>query len=151
MRAIRLQTEYLTRPLGLGITKPRFYWNCEGGAVQTAYQIIARRNGEKVWDSGKVASASMTHICYGGKPLQSRDRIDWQVRLWDENDHPGEWSGSWFEIGLLKKADWSAKWMTGDYRPGKNVRYPVDCFQKTFPVKGTVARARLYILSLIHI
>lgn len=147
MRAIRLQTEYLTRPLGLGITKPRFYWNCEGGAVQTAYQIIARRSGEKVWDSGKVASASMTHICYGGKPLQSRDRIDWQVRLWDENDHPGEWSGSWFEMGLLKKEDWSAKWMTGDYRPRKNVRYPVDYFQKTFPVKGTVARARLYITA----
>lgn len=31
MKAIRLQTEYLTKPLGLGIARPRFSWNCEGG------------------------------------------------------------------------------------------------------------------------
>jgi hypothetical protein len=27
----------------------------------------------------------MTHIQYEGKPLRSRDRIDWLVKLWDEN------------------------------------------------------------------
>lgn len=41
MKAIRLQTEYLTEPLGLGIAVPRFSWNCAGGIKQTAYQIIA--------------------------------------------------------------------------------------------------------------
>ena len=68
MRAVHLQTEHLTEVLGLGIEIPRFYWHCEGGAVQTAYRIVARRGNEIVWDSGKVQSASMTHILYGGKP-----------------------------------------------------------------------------------
>lgn len=54
MKAIHLQTEYLTQPLGFGIAAPRFCWNCEGGVTQTAYQIIARRDNKVVWDSGKV-------------------------------------------------------------------------------------------------
>ena len=54
MKAIRLQTEYLNEPLGLGIAAPRFSWNCEGEIKQTAYQIIAKRKNEIVWDSGKV-------------------------------------------------------------------------------------------------
>lgn len=144
MRAIHLQTEYLTEPLGLGIAKPRFYWNCEGGVTQTAYQIVAARNDETVWDSGKVASSRMTHIAYGGAPLQSRDRVTWRVTLWDENDQPGEASESWFELGLLESSDWKGKWITGDYRPKKNVRYPVDCFRKTFRLDAPAKRARLY-------
>lgn len=72
MKAIHLQTEYLTKPLGLGIANPRFYWNCEGGVTQTAYQIVAVRNGEQLWDSGKVFSSRMTHIAYEGAPLHSR-------------------------------------------------------------------------------
>ncbi len=68
MRATHLQVEYLTEPLGLGNPKPRFYWNCEGGIRQTAYQIICKRGNEIVWDSGKVTSSSMTHIRYAGQP-----------------------------------------------------------------------------------
>ena len=87
MKAIRLQTEYLTEPLGLGIAMPRFYWNCdaerggasplegEGGLRQTSYQIVCRRDGKTVWDSGKVESSSMTHIRYAGEPLRSRIRL----------------------------------------------------------------------------
>ena len=144
MKAIRLQTEYLTEPLGLGIAAPRFFWNCEGGVKQTAYQIIAERGGETVWDSGKVASSSMTHIQYAGRPLQSRDCVEWSVLLWDENGVPGEASSSWFELGLLKPDDWTAKWISGDYRPKKKRRYPVDCFKKAFKAEKTVASARLY-------
>ena len=144
MRAIHLQTEYLTEPLGLGIAKPRFYWNCEGGVTQTAYQIIAKRDGETVWDSGKVKSSRMTHIVYEGTPLKSRDRVTWQVTLWDENGHPGEASESWFELGLLEPSDWKGKWITGDYKPKKNTRYPVDCFRKEFHLDTPVKKARLF-------
>ena len=144
MRAIHLQTEYLTQPLGLGIERPRFYWNCEGGVAQTAYQIIAVRDGETVWDSGKVLSSRMTHIPYEGTPLRSRDRVEWSVTLWDEAGRPDEASESWFELGLLEPSDWSAQWITGDYKPKKNVRYPVDCFRKQFSLPSPVRRARLY-------
>lgn len=144
MRAIYLKTEYLTEPLGLGIDKPRFYWNCEGGMTQTAYQIIAKRDGQTVWDSGKVLSSRMTHIAYEGAPLHSRDRVEWSVTLWDENCEPGEAVGSWFELGLLEPSDWTAKWISGDYKPKKNIRYPADCFRKEFAVKAGLKSARLY-------
>lgn len=144
MRAIHLQTEYLTEPLGLGIAAPRFYWTCEGGVSQSAYQIIARRDGKVVWDSGKVESSSMTHIQYAGVPLNSRDRVEWSVILWDENGVPGEAAESWFELGLLKASDWMAKWISGNYKPKKNVRYPVDCFRKGFSLSKPVKKARLY-------
>ena len=144
MKAIHLQTEYLTEPLGLGIAQPRFYWNCEGGARQTAYQVVCKRGGETVWDSGKIASSSMTHIRYAGQPLRSRDRIAWSVRLWDENDQPGEISESRFELGLLDDSDWTAKWISGQAKEPKNQRCPVDCFRKDFRVDKPIQRARLY-------
>lgn len=144
MKAIHLQTEYLTEPLGLGMTTPRFYWNCEGGITQTAYKIVARREGVTIWDSGKVLSSHMTHIAYEGAPLHSRDRVEWSVMLWDENDQPGEVAESWFELGLLESSDWTARWIAGDYKPSKKERYPVDCFCRTFSVEEPVAKARLY-------
>lgn len=112
--------------------------------IQTAYRIVARREDETVWDSGKVQSASMTHILYNGKTLLSRDRVKWTVTLWDENDIPGESTESWFELGLLEPSDWTARWISGDYKPNKKERYPVDCFCRTFSVEKLVAKARLY-------
>ena len=144
MKAIRLQTEYLFEPLGLGNPTPRFYWNCEGGKTQTAYRIECMRDGETVWDSGKVQSASMTHIPYAGKPLKSRDSVTWRVTLWDENGQEGEVSESRFELGLLNASDLTAKWIAGDYKPQKNRRYPVDCFRKTFAAAKPIQKARLY-------
>lgn len=144
MKAIRLRTNYLKEPLGLGNPHPRFYWNCQGGQRQTAYQILCQRDGRVIWDSGKVSSSSMTHIPYGGEPLGSRERVTWQVTLWDENDAPGEPAESWFELGLLEPGDWTARWITGNYRPKKKQRYPVDCFRKEFSLPGKAVRARLY-------
>ena len=63
MDAIRLKTDYLTQPLGLGNPTPRFYWNCRGGKTQTAYQIRCTRAGKEIWDSGKVKSNAMTSGC----------------------------------------------------------------------------------------
>ncbi len=137
MKAIRLKTEYLTAPLGIDVPQPRLQWNCEGGVKQTAYQIVTEN-----WDSGRVESASM-HAVYP-LPLHSRERVHWKIRLWDENNQPGEWSEAFFEMGLLEKDDWTAQWITGDYTPNKKERYPVDCFRKSFAVAGEVRAARLY-------
>lgn len=154
MKATHLQVEYLTTPLGLDIVKPRFYWNCEGGKTQRAYRIKVEAEPELkaavegsglLWDSGKVESASMTHIPYEGRELKSRERIVWSVCLWDEADRQGEWSSSRFEMGLLEQRDWVAGWISGDYKPKKNRRYPVDHFKKTFSLTGEIKKARLYV------
>ena len=134
MKAIRLRTEYLVDPMGIDMQNPRLMWNCEDGIRQTAYQIVTQN-----WDSGKVESASM-HADYP-RELKSRERVSWCVRLWDENDEPGDWSEAFFEMGI---SEWKAQWITGDYRPKKKERYPVDCFRKAFSAES-VKQARLYI------
>lgn len=144
MKAIRLRTEDLKEPLGLGNPTPRFSWNCQGGVTQTAYQIVCTRAGETVWDSGRVESGAMTHIRYEGQPLHSRDNVTWAVTLWDENGEAGESAEGRFELGLLGPADWQAQWISGNYKPKKNQRYPVDCFRKEFAASGKIAKARLY-------
>ena len=142
MKAINLKTEYLIDPVGIDIKNPRLMWNCEGGKKQTAYRIVAASDGKTVWDSGKVSSSSMR--AEYPKELDSRRRVEWTVTLWDEEDKEGEPSDSaFFETGLLRATDWKAKWISGDYKPDKKTRYPVDCFRKTFRASGVV-RARLY-------
>lgn len=153
MKATHLRTEYLKNPIGIDITAPRFSWHCEGGKTQSAYQIVAKREEETIWDSGKVISSRMHLIPYEGKRLSSRDAVTWSVRLWDEND-VCETEGcqaaesAYFELGLLEKSDWQVKWIKGDYKPKKNERYPADYFKKEIDVSKEVKKARLYATAL---
>lgn len=142
-----LRTEYLTDPLGIDISAPRLFWTCTGATSQSAYQILARRDGHVIWDSGKILSSSMTAIPWAGDALRSRDAVEWGVRLWDETDEAGPWRHAGFEMGLLEPLDWNATWISGNYKPLKKRRYPVDHFRKTFRVSGNVIRARLYITA----
>ena len=145
MKAIRLRTEYLKKPLGIDMEHPRLLWNCEGGKTQTAFQILAETEEKTVWDSGKVSSASM-HADYP-EQLISRQQVCWKVRLWDENENCGDWSEeAFFEMGLLSHSDWQANWIAGDYSVRKKQRYPVECFRKTFSAER-VTKARLYITA----
>ena len=144
MKAINLKTEYLKNPIGIDIENPRLMWNCEGGITQTAFQINAFDiDGNLIFDSGKISSNSM-QFTY---PLNllSRTQIYWQVKLWDENGKDDGFSEkAFFEIGLKRKSDFKAKWITGNYTVDKSKRYPVDCFKKEFSAKGDVKSARLY-------
>lgn len=146
MKAIRLKTEYLFDPIGIDMDRPRLFWNCEGGVKQTAYQIIASDDaGTLLWNRGEVESGSM-RVQWGGTPVPARTRVQWKIRLWDENGEPGEWSEAYFETGFPRGEPWQAKWISGDYTPKKKDRYPVDCFRKTFPAEG-IKKARLYITA----
>ena len=146
MKAVRLRTEYLNNPIGIDVPRPRLFWNCEGGVTQSAYQITARLDGQTVWDTGKVKSSRMTGIQYEGPTLQSRQRIEWNVRLWDETDTVGESSSAYFEMGLLALGDWQAKWIAGDYKVNKKERYPADCFRRKFHAEN-IGFARLYVTA----
>ncbi|MBQ6067415.1 MAG: family 78 glycoside hydrolase catalytic domain [Clostridia bacterium] len=141
MIAVNLRTEYLTNPLGIDIANPRVFWNCEGGVKQTAYRIVSEK-----WDTGRVESDSMR--AQYPLTLVSGERVNYRIKLWDENGEEGEWSEpAFFEMGLLRASRWQAKWITGDYAVNKRKRYPVDCFKKEFSLKGKVASARLYITA----
>ena len=140
MKAVRLRTEYLKNPMGIDIQKPRLMWNCEDGVKQTAYEIVTDH-----WASGKVETDTMQAVY--PVLLRSRERVTWKVRLWDESGEPGDWAEAFFEMGLLQKNDWQAKWITGNYKVDRKKRYPVDCFRKTFALSGEVRKARLYITA----
>lgn len=138
MKAINLKCEYLKNPMGIDITEPRLFWNCEGGVRQTAYNIFAFDDeGNILWNTGKVESSEMTHIKWRGEKLKSRTRVLWKVKLWDENGKEGDWSEeASFEIGLLFKSDWEAEWITGDYIPDASVYNKKKKIGKSFFIQG---------------
>ena len=143
MIAVRLKTEYLTNPIGIDISAPRLFWNCEGGREQSAYQIVAADDGgTPLWDSGKVEEKSM-RASWGGAPVKPQTRVLWKIRLWDETGAPGNWQEASFETGIDA---WAAEWITGNYRVHKKHRYPVDCFRRRFTTSH-VKKARLYITA----
>ena len=79
MKAIRLRTEHMYAPLGIDVQHPVLSWCCEDGIHQRAFQIIAGRGAEILWDSGIRKSAQMD--CRYELPLHSRERITWKVRI----------------------------------------------------------------------
>ncbi len=138
MIAINLKTEYLKNPIGIDIKNPRLFWNCEGGKKQTAYQIVADN-----WDSGKVESSSM--YAEYPKEIKPCERVNYKIKLWDENGIEGEWSETaFFEYGIK---EWQAKWISGDYDVDKKKRYPVDFFKRDFQLNKDIKSARLYITA----
>ena len=146
MKVINLKTEYLLNPLGIDIVHPTLTWNVSGDDIkfQKAFELAYTLNGEEFKVSQETSS---THYQFE-KELKSRDYVSWKVRVQNEN---GKWSDfseeQCFSIGLLKKTDWSAKWIYGDYNVSKKERYPVDYFKKEFDLKE-VGDATLYVTAL---
>jgi alpha-L-rhamnosidase len=120
-----LRCEHLANPLGIDVTQPRLSWVIESthrGERQTAYQILVassevllKQNKGDCWDSGKVASDQSIQVEYQGKPLASRMRCYWKVRVWDQDGKASAWSEpALWTMGLLQPADWQAKWIGRD-------------------------------------
>src|SRR5512135_1481733 len=109
-RPVHLRCEYFENPLGIDERQPRLSWWLETehrrGAGQTAYQILVSSvpaGAADLWDSGKVVSSASTQIAYAGKPLRSRQRAWWRVRVWDERGRASESTErAFWEMGLLE-------------------------------------------------
>ena len=129
-----LRCEYLEDPEGIDALRPRLSWKLQAtepervarGLRQTAYRILAASRPEllepgkaDLWDSGKVASDRSALVPYAGRPLASRRRAWWKVRVWDQAGEPSEWSraGCW-SMGLLSPEDWQARWIGKDEARG---------------------------------
>lgn len=153
-----LLCEYRTNPLGIDITVPRFSWRMQterAGARQTAYRVLAasspmllQEGAADLWDSGVVASDQSVHVTYAGQKLSSRQRIYWNVLVWDETEQMSQGEGAWFEMGLLKRRDWKARWIGGELVGGPRSTIPAPYVRKAFALPGNVQSARLYITAL---
>ena len=141
MKATHLKTEHMNNPLGLQTTWPVLSWWAEGGS-QTAYEISASVNGREVWNSGRVESPALSAKC--GYDAKARERVDWKLRLWDENGCPGEWAEAWYEIGLVHLDCWQAKWIDPELEDDAAQRHPASYLRRLFTLDST-RNARLYI------
>ena len=119
---VHLRCEYLENPIGIDVATPHFSWqsdNSERDWHQIAYQILVASSPDylkkgiaDVWDSGKQNSSESVGIPYGGLQLESRKRYHWAVRVWDSKGQQSQSSAlAWWEMGLLRKSDWIAKWI----------------------------------------
>jgi len=155
----QLTCEYLANPMGIDVTNPRLSWILESsqrGQRQTAYQVLVassednlKHNKSDLWDSGKVTSEQSIHIVYAGKPLKSRQRCWWKVSVWDKDGSQTAFSepGFW-EMGLLEKSDWRAKWLSISGESNSQEAQPSPFFRREFAAANGIKKARAYISGL---
>ncbi|MFA3792007.1 family 78 glycoside hydrolase catalytic domain [Aliiglaciecola sp. SL4] len=155
--------EGFSNPLGFYDAKPRFSWQLPVNTnvkAQSRYQIKVASKPElltlsaDLWDSGIVHSAQTTFIEYQGKVLDSKQKVYWQVRFWDQDQQASKWSElGQFELGLLNNNDWSAKWVEIDNKQPielNEYKTPIHIPQHLrteFNVNKTIKSARLYITA----
>ena len=135
-----LRAEDLRSPVGLDTTQPRLSWNIESSErnwEQSGYRVLVASTAARLaadhgdlWDSGRVTSPESVHVRYAGKPLASRLRCYWKVRVWDSTGRTTDWSqpATW-EMGLLDPTDWKARWIGAG--PADEPRGPSGFFKST--------------------
>jgi len=120
-----LRCEYRVDPLGIDTTSPRLSWIVQSdrrAQKQSAYRIMVASSQSllesgtpDLWDSGKVNSDRTNQIVYAGKPLGSRMRCYWKVKVWDAAGNASQWSEpSLWTMGLLEPADRKWRWISLD-------------------------------------
>ena len=150
--------EYRSNPLGIDVTAPRLGWQMRTGrrgARQTAYRILAagdpqrlREGDADLWDSGRIETDQSIHIPYAGKELCSRQRVYWQVTVWDETGQASRSDPAWFEMGLLERSDWQGAWIGAALTGGPRTTIPAPFLRRSFQLDGAVKTARLYVTAL---
>jgi alpha-L-rhamnosidase len=138
----RTETDAAVTPLGIDDRAPRFAWRLASprrGVLQTAYRVLVARRPDllregsaDVWDSGEIATAD-PWTTYSGRPLASRTRYYWTVRVRATGGLASAWSApAWFETALLDSAEWHGRWIAGPERT-----------MSLTPAEGTADDARI--------
>ena len=163
-QVINLRCEYLHDPLGIDVTHPRLSWEIEApgrGVLQTAYQILVASTPENLkedkgdlWNSGKISSDATVGLSYAGKVLASQADCYWKVKVWLNNHDSLTSKSAHWSVGLLKPADWDAKWvgldtfLVSDSPHAVHTRLSARYFRKQFHSDKQIKEARLYISGL---
>ena len=156
-------SEGFKNPLGFYNATPTFSWKLpvsEAVLSQSAYQIVVASSQDllpdhaDLWDSQKQKTAASVWVNYQGKKLESRQKVYWQVKYWNQNEEASQWSEiNHFELGLLNNTDWQAKWIGLDTKKEgvlgsqENIIHRPQYLRKNFELSNDVASARLYITA----
>src|SRR3989442_2330100 len=144
---VDLRCEYLSNPLGIDVSQPRFSWvleHSERGQAQSAYRVLVSTRRDALdqdkgdqWDSGKVESDQSTQVVYAGKPLESGRTYYWKVRYWDKQGHASEYSqAARFDTGLLDREDWKGQWIGGAKQPRTEIQLAENPSSARAPILG---------------
>lgn len=157
LRIQNLLVENRPNPLGIDITSPRLSWQLvseKRNVLQKAYEVRVGTNENSLdkgknleWASGRIASDSSVHVMYKGNPLQAGKKYYWQVRVWDNQGNTSGWSEpAFWEMGLLKPADWKATWIEAGFAED-SVNRPSPLLRKEFRVAKKVQSAKAFITA----
>ena len=137
-----LRVEHLDEALGIRTMAPRLSWRLPDGArAQSAYRITT----DSGWDSGWVDSDECLLVRYAGPPLESAQRVEWQVQVRTELGESPVSAPSWFETGLLWAEDWQTAWIEPGRMPvGPKGERPAALLRLEFDVDRPVVAARLH-------
>ncbi len=168
MRAIRLKCNGKYHPCYVSKTGIWFQWNmtCEkNGDCQSAYQLRVKKEGQPIWDSGRIESEECTYQSYQGPELESAAKYCWEVKLWDKEGKEGPWSEESCFITGLEPSDWESQWIgydkvigkafqpdapfycADDFLEGENQYYlpPAPYLRKELSLGGEIKEAILYL------
>lgn len=140
-------SENFHNPLGFHDPTPELSWQLPEGRVrQTAYQVRGTVDGD-AWQTDWIESDQSVRVPYPGKELDSRQKLEWQVRFRDGEGNESRWSEpGTCEMGLLGKDDWQAEWIKpSQHKPEANE--PVAWLRRDFTIDGDVKQARVYVTA----
>jgi alpha-L-rhamnosidase len=143
-------------PAAVDSATPLLGWRVESAARgwrQSAYQIrvasdaaALARGAADLWDSGRVAGEQSLQIVYAGKPLTSRQRVFWSVRVWDAAGQASPWSApAEWTTGVLTNSEWQARWIGA---PSSQPVAGAPLFRMEIRISKPVRRATARLASL---
>ncbi len=155
---LSLKTDDQIDPLGLD-HPPSLSWRMNAsrrGARQSAWSLraasspaILAAGGGDLWDSGWIEGADSQRIPYGGSALGARQQAFWTVAIRDEcGDTIAAATPARFEMGLPRRQDWSARWISAPWAGTRGESAPCPHLRKPFNLGRPVVSARLYITAL---
>lgn len=146
-RVVCIQAEHRTVALGIGEARPRLSWQTQApiGWEQRKYEIAVERAG-KARVTTEALSPESVLVGWPLPSLQSRERVEVQVRVWGTDDNPSPWSEPLsIEVGLLAPDDWTAVAITPDLEHDREEDNPPALLKRSFTTGEDIASARLYV------
>lgn len=146
VRVSSLKVNHMKEPSGVVDARPVLSWVVESpnrNVMQQAYEVRVFRDGRSVWRSGRVESQESVAVEYGGEPLASGTRYEWQVRVWDDRGRMSKWSerSAWL-TGMMTDGEWRARWILPAEQTDAS-----PMLRKEFTITKPVASAVAYITS----